>query len=153
MNPRPHAPKARALPSCATLRQERSCPFFLVRLSQARVVLYRSARGLSTGFLHFFARFSHLFSSSVQIIRNICVICSFHISIFPSVRFILLSFCTFSAGFLSTSMLLYRLNPFSLPLNLHKARHFCPCKQFYAVLCSQKGIRKFLCFFLCYHVK
>ena len=111
-------------------------PFFLERLSQARVVLYRSERGLSTGFLHFFARFSHLFSSSVQIIRNICVICSFHISIFPSVRFILLSFCTFSAGFLSASMLLYRLNPFSLPLNLHKARHFCPCKQFYAVFCS-----------------
>ena len=136
MNPRPHAPKARALPSCATLRQERSCPFFLVRLSQARVVLYRSARGLSTGFLHFFARFSHLFSSSVQIIRNICIICSFHISIFPSVLFILLSFCTFSAGFLSASMLLYRLNPFSLPLNFQKAGHSCPLEHFYAVPCS-----------------
>ena len=33
-------------------------PFFLERLSQARVVLYRSERGLSTGFLHFFALFS-----------------------------------------------------------------------------------------------
>ena len=105
MNPRPHAPKARALPSCATLRQERSYPFFLVCLSQARVVLYRSVRGLSTGFLHFFARFSHLFSSSIQIIRNICVIRSFYISIFPSVRFISLSFCTFSAEFLPASML------------------------------------------------
>ena len=131
MNPRPHAPKARALPSCATLRQERLCPFFLVRLSQARVVLYRSARGLSTGFLHFFARFSHLFSSSVQIIRNICVIRSFCISIFPSVRFILLSFCTFSAEFLSASMLF--MQPESIlrfRFNLHKARHPCPHEHF-----------------------
>ena len=125
--------------SCACLKHE---------------LYYTGARAVCQPvFYTFFARFSHLFSSSVQIIRNICIICSFYISIFPSVRFISLSFCTFSAGFLSTSMLLYRLNPFSLPLNLHKARHFCPCKQFYAVSCSQKGIRKFLCIFLCYHVK
>lgn len=120
MNPRPHAPKARALPSCATLRQERSCPFFLVRLSQARVVLYRSVRGLSTGFLHFFARFSHLFSSSVQIIRNICVIRSFYISISSSVRFILLSFCTFSAEFLSASMLFMQTEPILASVSICK---------------------------------
>ena len=132
MNPRPHAPKARALPSCATLRQERSCPFFLVRLSQARDVLYRSARGLSTGFLHFFARFSHLFSTSVQIIRNICIICSFHISIFPSVCFISLSFCTFSAEFLPASMLFMQAEPIlRFRLNLQKARHSCPHEHFY----------------------
>ena len=137
MNPRPHAPKARALPSCATLRQERLCPFFLVRLSQARVVLYRSVRGLSTGFLHFFARFSHLFSSSVQIIRNICVIRSFYISIFPSVRFISLSFCTFSAEFLPASMLFMQPEPIlRFRLNWQKARPPCPHEHFYAVPCS-----------------
>lgn len=153
MNPRPHAPKARALPSCATLRQERLCPFFLVRLSQARVVLYRSARGLSTGFLHFFARFSHFFR---QAFKSFAISALFVHFAYP--YFLLFaSYCFPFARFLPNSSpfprFLCNLSSVLFPLNLHKARHFCPCKQFYAVPCSQKGIRKFLCIFLCYHVK
>lgn len=69
--------------------------------------------------------------------------CSLHIA------FLLHVFCRISLRVHAFN----RLNPFSLPLNLHKARHFCPLEHFYAVPCSQKGIRKFLCIFLCYHVK
>ena len=136
MNPRPHAPKARALPSCATLRQERLCPFFSRALvSSTSCIIQERARFVNrffTLFCAFFASFFVWCANHSQYLRFSFILhihisfCSLHIA------FLLYVFCRISLRVHA----FIQAEPILASSQISKAGHSCPLEHFYAVPCS-----------------